>query len=177
MNLEPTREQRLGEIAVAEVERGHKLEATEAAILDTLRKLLPSAALSYQQALSDLASEGRVSFRGTAAELRETLRDVLDHLAPDVNVVSSSGFTLEKDRTTPTMRQKVRFILKSRRMVESAMKTPEDNTVIVEEYRASSMRSTYDRASIATHVTSSRQEVRQVKRYVDSVLCELLEIH
>jgi hypothetical protein len=59
------------------------LSQTERAILETLGALLPSCAASYEQALRDISQGARVSWRGTATELRETLRQVIDHFAPD----------------------------------------------------------------------------------------------
>ena len=59
----------------------------ETQILTTLHKLVPSAGLSYEQALRDLRGAPRISYRGTAVELREALREVLDHLAPDADVM------------------------------------------------------------------------------------------
>jgi hypothetical protein len=60
-------------------------------IIDTLAGLVPSAALSYQQAIADLKDGSRVSFRGPALELRETLREVVDYMAPDAAVEKSPG--------------------------------------------------------------------------------------
>ncbi|MEX2165312.1 MAG: hypothetical protein WD823_13865 [Sulfuricaulis sp.] len=149
----------------------------EQRILDTLQRLVPSAALSYQQALDDLQSTSRVSFRGVANELRESLREVLDHLAPDAEVMKAAGFKLEKDKTTPTHKQKVRHILRSRGISKTVSKTPEDSVSLIEESMASLARSAYERSSISTHIASARREVQQVKMYIDSVLAELLEIH
>ena len=73
----------------------------------------------------DLRSPNRMSYRGPATDLRECLREVLDHLAPDDAVTSGSGFVLEKDRTSPTMKQKVRFILRSRGLGKTALESPE----------------------------------------------------
>src|SRR5205823_1474125 len=81
-------------------------------IIETLSELLPTAALSYQQAIADLADDSRVSFRGPALELRETLRTTLDHLATDDAVTAEDNYVQEKDRHGPTMKQKVRFIRK-----------------------------------------------------------------
>jgi hypothetical protein len=67
---------------------------TDQKILQTLTNLVPSAALSYEQALLDLADPKRLSFRGPAHELRECLREVLDHLAPDAEVMKAPGFKL-----------------------------------------------------------------------------------
>jgi len=63
---------------------------TEVAILSTLDKIIPSTALSYQQLLLDLRDPHRVSYRGTAAEVREVLRELLDHLAPDEEVLKTT---------------------------------------------------------------------------------------
>lgn len=148
----------------------------ENAILKTLRQMIPSAALSYEQAARDLHDEQRISSRGTAAELRETLREVLDHLAPDADVLKSNGFKLEKDRKRPTMKQKVKFILRSRGLGSTAVASPSAAVERVVAGTENLTRSVYDRGSVATHVSTSRREVRQIKLYVDGILAELLEI-
>jgi hypothetical protein len=149
----------------------------ETQILATLRKLLPSAGLSYEQALRDLRGAPRLSYRGTAVELREALREVLDHLAPDADVMGSPGFKLEKDAARPTMKQKAQFILKARGVASGALATPRDAIQRVEEASASLARSVYTRGSVSTHVATSREEVLTMKPYVDGVLAELLQVH
>ncbi len=149
----------------------------ETQILATLRRLLPSAALSYEQALRDLRGAPRLSYRGTAVELRETLREVLDHLAPDADVIRSPGFKLEKDAARPTMKQKAHFILKARGAASGAISTPKDAIQRVEDASASLARSVYTRGSVSTHVATTREEVLTMKPYVDGVLAELLQVH
>jgi hypothetical protein len=149
----------------------------ETQILTTLRKLVPSAGLSYEQALRDLRGAPRISYRGTAVELREALREVLDHLAPDADVMRSPGFKLEKDATRPTMKQKAQFILKARGAVSGAISTPKDAIQRVEDASASLARSVYTRGSVSTHVATTREEVLTMKPYVDGVLAELLQLH
>lgn len=83
-------------------------EPVDKLILATLAGLLPSAARSYEQAISDLRSAERLSWRGPATDLREALRETLDLLAPDEQVLGEPGFKLEKDTNGPTMKQKVR---------------------------------------------------------------------
>jgi Predicted pPIWI-associating nuclease len=177
--VELTREYRLGERRHGNDQPKTVLaNDVETRIIATLKELLPSAALSYEQALRDLAgSTQRLSFRGTAAELREALRETLDHLAPDEDVMKAPGFKLERDRTGPTQKQKVRFILRSRQVPEGARKTPEDSVSLIEELTGSLARASYDRGSLATHVVATENEVRQLKMYVDSVLAELLQVH
>lgn len=149
--------------------------ATEAAILETLRRILPTSALSYQQILQDLSDSGRTSFRGTAAELREVLRELLDHLAPDEEVVKT--VKLEKDQRRPSMKQKTMFILKARGVGETGRKPAENAAAALEENVGSLARSVYDQGSLSTHVSTTRQQVRALKGYADAVLGDLLEIH
>lgn len=151
-------------------------------IIATLEPIIPSAALSYQQVLVDLNDKDKISFRGTASELREVLRETLDYLAPDDDVEASKGFKFEKDSkrnlfSKPTMKQKTRFILKSRGRTKTAIKTPETAVSMVEEMVAAFTRSIYVRGSLSTHKIAKKPEVMELKGYTESVLCELLEIH
>jgi hypothetical protein len=147
----------------------------DARLIKTLEGLVPSAALSYRQAIIDLADDRRVSFRGPALELREALRGTLDHLAPDEDVMGEEGFKLEKDVRGPTMKQKVRFIMKARGQRRAAT-APEQTATTIEEMVGTLTRSVYTIASIATHVGSERKSVIQIRRYVVAVLHDILEL-
>lgn len=149
--------------------------ATESAIIGTLEKILPTSALSYKQVLQDLSEGGRLSYRGTAAELREVVRELLDHLAPDHEVLRT--VKLNKDQNRPTMKQKAVFILKTRGIGDTARKPAEDAVTAIEESVGALARSVYDRGSLATHVATTRREVRTFKGYADAVLADLLEVH
>lgn len=174
--VETERELKLGQVTAAP-HVDIVTSGVETQILTTLRKLLPSAGLSYEQALRDLRGAPRLSYRGTAVELREALREVLDHLAPDADVMRSPGFKLEKDAARPTMKQKAQFILKARGVVSGALATPRDAIQRVEDASASLARSVYTRGSVSTHVATTREEVLTMKPYVDGVLAELLQVH
>src|SRR6266568_445646 len=150
---------------------------TERRIIDTLFSILPTASASYEQCLMDLGAPPRRSYRGVAHELRETLREILDYLAPDVDVMAEAGFTLEKGTTRPTQRQKALHVLRKRRLSREAMRAPELAVSMVDELGAAIARSAYTRGSMSAHGVGSAQEVRQLKMYVDAVLAELLEIH
>ncbi|MDK1024326.1 MAG: hypothetical protein QGD92_08865 [Gammaproteobacteria bacterium] len=152
------------------------LDGKETRIAETLHSLVPSAGMSYEQACLDLRDATRKSFRGAAAELRESLREALDHLAPDRDVTSQNGFKLERNQTTPTMKQKVRYILKSRGKSKAVTETPESAVQIIEERVGALARSVYTRSSVSTHLGTSKEEVQQIKAYIDVVLGELLEI-
>jgi hypothetical protein len=143
-------------------------------IISRLDALVPSAALSYKQAIFDLKNDSRVSFRGPALELREALREILDHLAPDSEVTAVQGYVQEKDRTGPTMKQKVRFIMKKKEK-RSSSDVPEQTVTAFEEAIAALTRAVYERSSKATHVASERQTVVQLRRYVVAILHEIIE--
>ena len=149
----------------------------EAGIVETLEKMLPQTALCYRQVLSDLFGQDRLSYRGTATELREVVREVLDHLAPDQAVQASPGFKLEKDRKGPTMKQKARYILKARGVGESSRAAPEQSVELLEEQIASLARSVYERGSASTHGATAKSQVLSFKGYADAVLAELLQLH
>jgi hypothetical protein len=151
------------------------LSQLEGAILETLLRMLPATSASYEQALRDLAERGRISWRGTATELREVLRDVIDHLAPDGKVTSAPGFQFERGQTGPTQKQKVRYILRARRSSTAAVSVAETTLHTVDEAVAALARSTYTRGSVSTHTPTNGTEIRSLKRYVDALLAELLE--
>jgi hypothetical protein len=118
----------------------------------------------------------RVSWRGTASELREVLREVIDYLAPDDKITGASGFRLEQGLTSPTQRQKVRFILRARRRASTAVSAAGTSLDTIEGAVASLARSTYQRGSVSTHLSADSSEIRSLKRYVDTLLGEFLEI-
>ena len=143
-------------------------------IISSLDALVPSAALSYKQAILDLKDDSRVSFRGPALELRETLREILDHLAPDSDVTAVPSYVQEKERAGPTMKQKVRFIMK-KKGTRSSTDAPEGTVTAFEEAIATLTRAVYERSSKATHAGSERQTVVQLRRYVVAILHDMIE--
>jgi hypothetical protein len=142
-------------------------------VMGRLDALVPSAAQSYKQAILDLMDSSRVSFRGPALELREALREILDHLAPDSEVTGSPAYAQEKGRHGPTMKQKVRFIMK-KNAKRSSSDAPEQAVTAFEEAIAGLTRAVYERSSKATHVASERQTVVQIRRYVVAILHEII---
>jgi len=145
-------------------------------IVNTLRKIIPSAALSYEQALIDMQMLERLSWRGPATDFREALRECLDHLAPDKEVMSSTGFKPETNMKNPTMKQKAVYIFNKRNLSKSKIKTSKDTIDIIEQMLASFVRSVYTRASVSTHTPTNKHEVNRIHDLVKVVLCELLSI-
>jgi hypothetical protein len=150
---------------------------TERLIVETLSRIQPAAALSYEQCLIDLRDVSRRSYRGVAHELREVLRESLNVLAPDADVLADPGFKLEKDAIRPTQRQKALYVLKKRRLSREQTSAPELTVSMIEEIGAQITRTAYTRGSRDAHSGSSGPEVRQLKMYIDAVLGELFEIH
>jgi hypothetical protein len=143
-------------------------------IVEKLDALVPSAALSYKQAILDLRDDSRISFRGPALELREALREILDHLAPDGEVTAAADYKQQKDRAGPTMKQKVRFIMKKKGR-RSASDAPEQAVTAFEESIAGLTRAVYELSSRATHVAGEREAVVQLRRYVVAIFHEITD--
>jgi hypothetical protein len=100
----------------------------------------------------------------------------MDHLAPDEKVKASTGFTPEPGQDSPTQKQKVRFILRARRSSSAAVAVAEASLQTIDESIATLARSTYTRGSVSAHTKTNASEIRNLKRYVDALLAELLEI-
>ncbi len=150
--------------------------SADSRIIATLERLAPAAAASYRQALSDLQTGNRGSWRGTTLELREALRETLDTLAPDGDVQGEPGFKLEKDAKRPRMKQKVSFLLRSRNKGSAAVGSAAKTVQAIEEQTGVIARSIYDRSSASVHGSPTRDEAVSIKRYVATVLSELLEL-
>ncbi|MBK9240908.1 MAG: hypothetical protein IPL75_11735 [Acidobacteria bacterium] len=144
-------------------------------IVTTLRALLPSAGLSYEQALLDLSAGERLSWRGPATDLREALRETLDHLAPDNDVLGAAGYKQEPNTNGPTMKQKVRYMLRNRGQSKATAATTEDATAAIDEALGTFVRSVYTRSSVSTHTPTDIDEVLRLRDLVRVVLGELLE--
>lgn len=164
-------------VAAGKIPDKDEMDFLDTQILETLKNIVPSAALSYEQAISDILSENRRSWRGPATDLREALRETLDYLAPDSDVKAFPGYKQEVDTSGPTMRQKVRYILRNRSASKAISGPAEEAVNAVEEALGSFVRSVYTRSSVSTHTPTEKAEVLRIWDLVRVVFCELLEIH
>ncbi len=134
---------------------------------------------SSMQVAADLSDENRKTYRGTAAELREVLRGVLERLAPDDQVKNTEWYrearrTGERKEDSPTQSERTKFILRQRNRGAAAVEAAESYLKSVEERLGHVVRVAYGLASRATHVGAERAEVAQQLRYVNALLAELL---
>jgi hypothetical protein len=176
-----TCEKELNSIEIGALPRGGRTGASEfdrreCLILETLKKVDVSAASCFEQGLMDLAQPDRKSWSGTILEFREALRKTLDRLAPDEEVMKSSGFRLEPYAKGPTMKQKTMFILRSRGLAKSQAEPAKEATGWVEEYVGRIVRTVYEKASTGVHTEVTRAEAFGLKNWVVTALAELLEI-
>jgi len=144
-----------------------------------LKVLDNDLAESYEQVVEDLTQMNRRTYRGTAAELREVLRGVLDRLAPDNEVKSADWFKQAKQKGTsknenPTMSEKTKFIMRKRGSGSAATEAAESYMSSIEERLGHVVRATYRRASNSTHSGAEREELSQQLRYANALLAELL---
>lgn len=144
-----------------------------------LKSLDNELAESYEQVVEDLIEMNRRTYRGTAAELREVLRGVLDRLAPDDEVKNTDWFKQARQKGTrkdenPTMSEKTKFILRKRGLGSAATEAGESYMSSIEERLGHVVRATYRRASNSTHSGAEREEVSQQIRYANALLAELL---
>lgn len=134
---------------------------------------------SYEQVIEDLIQTNRKTYRGTAGELREVIRGVLDLLAPDDKVKSTEWYkearrTDTKKGESPTQGEKTKFILRQRGSGTAATEAAESYMSSIEERLGHVVRTTYRRASSSTHSGAEREEVVQQLRYANALLAELL---
>jgi hypothetical protein len=152
------------------------INTTDLKIVSTLRDMVPSAAHSYEQAMTDLETSNRISWRGPATDLREALREVLDHLAPDGEVMGQTGYQQDPNTNGPTMKQKVRYILHRRGVTSAAIQSQEATVGTVEEMMSTFVRSVYTRSNVSTHTPTDKAEVLRVRELIRIALCEILSI-
>jgi len=144
-------------------------------IYGSLLSISPQLANSYAQVKEDLGSNDRVSWAGTAHEIREILGTTLRLLAPDKLVKEQSWFKLESNVSGPTQKQRVRYVLQQR---DAGSKEHEvlEQVAKLEDMIGSLVRAIYSRASDAAHRFKEKQEVLRIFRYFEVFAIDLLNI-
>ena len=129
-------------------------------------------AASYLQIHLDLADDSRQSYKGTANELRETLRAALELLAPDGDVKRQPWYQNDAKKTHPTHRERARYALE-RRGASGSLDLQSQAIVTIEEGVAQLARELYTSASAAAHVGQEREAIRRLLGYLNPLLSDL----
>jgi hypothetical protein len=145
-------------------------------IYGALLSLSPNLANSYAQIKDDLQDETRISWAGTAHEIREVLATMLRILAPDDQVTSSDWYVQDRNTLGPTQSQRVRFILQEHNS-GSQQRNVIEHVVTLDRMIETLVRATYSRASDAAHRFKEREEVSRIFRYFEVFALDLLDIN
>ncbi len=138
-----------------------------------IRNISPRVADSYVQVASDLASDDRLTWMGTAHEIREMLRGILDTLAPVEVVKASTWYKQTPDTSGPTQKQRVRYISEQKK-AGSAEKKLTDDLGVIEEKVESFARDMYGRSSDAAHRSKDKTEAFKLLKYFEAFAFDML---
>lgn len=145
-------------------------------IYNALSGVSENLARSYAQIKEDVKDSNRLSWAGTAHEIREVLATMLRLLAPDGVVSSQSWFKQEPNTSGPTQKQRVHYILLTRGTGSKEREVVEQ-VVNLESMIEDLVRLTYARASDAAHRFKSRSEVMRILRYFEAFAYDLLSLN
>jgi len=144
-------------------------------ILEALHAVSLHLAESYQQVVMDFQDINRLTWAGTAHEIRELLRKLLDELAPNDGVGKQAWYSQHKDVSGPTQKQRVRFILE-RNKSDSKQKQVAANIDLIDSIIAGLVRDVYGRASDAAHSSKDKTEAYRILRYFEAFAYDLLNL-
>jgi len=144
-------------------------------INEALRKLSVELSNSYIQIYNDLKDNNRISWAGTAHEIREILTNLLRLLAPDDELIKEPWYKQMENSSGPTQKQRVKYIL-TKRGAGSKERGVVDKVTALDKMIEELVRSTYERASDAAHRYKSKSEVSRILRYFETFAVDLLDI-
>lgn len=143
--------------------------------MDALFKISDAMGNSYLQITADFQDESRLTWDGTAHAIRELLRKLLEHLAPNDQVLTQVWYKQETGTAGPTQKQRVRYILEQHKS-DSKRKQVVANIDMIDTMIGSLIRDVYGRASDAAHRSKDKTEAYRVLRYFDAFAHDLLNL-
>ncbi len=146
--------------------------------IETVKKLLqayPALEDGYNQVLNDLKDPNRLSYKGTANELREVLRGVLVELAPNTEVCKQALYKQEKDAEGPTRKQRVKYILQNRKGSKNENQVFSNTHDLFDEIFSRVVITAYDRANEASHRQKQKQEIEKLLSYFNVLIRDLAQ--
>ena len=144
-------------------------------IYTSLKNISEVLANSYAQIKIDIQDDSRLSWAGTAHEIRQLLSTLLETLAPDEEVIKQPWYKQEPQTKGPTQKQRTRYLLQTR---EAGSKVQEvaDQVTNLDEWIGNIVRATYSRASDAAHRFKEQKEVLRILRYFEAFAQDLLDL-
>lgn len=161
--------------AISKVAEGSATRHIRGDIYDALLSVSEPLASKYAQVKLDVETTDRLSWSGSAHEIREVLRGLLETLAPKEAVATEPWYVHDESTSGPTHKQRVRYILRTRGSGSKEQKVAEQVDVM-EDKIGDLVRATYTRASDAAHRTKDRREVRRIVRYFEAFAHDLLDL-
>lgn len=140
-----------------------------------LSNLSESLGNSYSQVIIDVQTDSRLSWAGTAHEIREMLATLLRILAPDLEVINQTWYEQQPDTSGPTQKQRVRYILQ-KQGASSNTKDVVEQISIIDTLVGNLVRDIYSRASDAAHRFKELKEVKRILRYFNAFVFDLLNL-
>lgn len=123
------------------------------------------------------------NYSAAIGEMRETLTQLLEIVAPRADVEAEPGFTLERDQKTPTRRQRIRYAVRQMYSKDRAKEIASDYSLLEVEWERLEhfaehlpqlVGRAYSTASGMTHTTGTREQVYQALKQWDAILAYLL---
>ncbi len=147
----------------------------DAKILGRLDQIDPSIAASFRQFLADIRTGSRLSYKGTACELRAVIELLLDNLAPEEEV----GARYKTDPQTGRVpyANRARYILEQKRGKEiQDVKKRADAVLRIDESVGSILRGVHRSTSAVVHVGAADelQELHRLHSYFRALANDLL---
>lgn len=156
------------------------ISVADAEVVSLLTNLDPDLERRYTQAIYDLSDQQRISYSGTANELREVIRITLQLKAPDNKVTKKDWFQDARKKpksdlpTNPTQAERVKFILEKRRASDNAIKNTQSNEELIDSLLSKVVRTTYSRVNAGVHGKENREEIIRNLRYIHAFLMDIL---
>ena len=141
----------------------------------SLLKINGSLARSYAQIKIDITDKTRLSWAGTAHEIRQIISTLLETLAPDSEVINEEWYKQDPQTKGPTQKQRAHYILIKQKK-DSKEQEVVEVVSLLNDLIETLVRSTYGRASDAAHRFKGRREVIRILNYFESFTTDLLNL-
>jgi len=144
-------------------------------IYDSLCKVSDVLGNSYLQIKEDVQDTSRLSWAGTAHEIRQLLSTLLETLASDESVTTQPWYKQDPNTKGPTRKQRVRYILQMHK-VGSKEQAVAEQVAVLDEMIGTLVTEIYSRGSDAAHRFKAVGEVKRILSYFEAFAQDLLNL-